>query len=184
MQRSVRAARPPERARELVDEMQAAGIPADAFILNTLLGGYAKQLRWTEALRTFNKLTSGGTAADLLSTLPFEHARARSPRRVPSCLSARAAGFAPNARMYTLLRCARAGGRGERGARAFSADAGEWSATDAAHLRRADGGVHRRPPAGARAGALRADGESGIAADVVTHTLAARARDPPDALLA
>ena len=93
-----------ERARELVDEMQAAGIPADAFILNTLLGGYAKQLRWTEALRTFNKLTSGGTAADLLSTpCSFEHACARQPAQGAVVLErARAAGFAPNARMYTL----------------------------------------------------------------------------------
>ena len=83
--------------------------------------------------------------------------------------------------MYTLLPAAHAQEGEVSEARAFSR-CGEWSATDAAHLRRADGGVHRRPPAGARA--LFAQMEKVIAADVVTHTLLLRALATHPTLLA
>ena len=86
--------------------MEADGLLPDTRLLNTVLNGYARQLRWDRASKLLRRLTARGVVADYASY--FALLRACAGARVPfeamrALRLMREAGHQPDVRAYSLI---------------------------------------------------------------------------------
>lgn len=102
-----------DAAARVLGEALSAGVRLDAPAFNALLGGYATQLRWTEATALLRSMPSHGVMPDHISYSLALRAcvRARAPEEAVAVLNMMLAdGLPPTARAFSMVLSAYAHG--------------------------------------------------------------------------
>ena len=96
----------PPRVSQLIDRMTEEGVAPDLYLLNTILDGHAKQLKWDSAFDTLASFKAQGVDPDATSYVHVLRACVGARAATPAgdaVRMMRSDGYLPDVRVYAML---------------------------------------------------------------------------------